>query len=91
MAGDADDGLDEGLPLGRGQGVAGGKDLDGAVLLAGTAGVAGESGLGRAGVVGNDAGDVKQFGLVGLQLDQEVVARVAGCFEGFFDSAWHPG
>jgi hypothetical protein len=24
-------------------------------------------------------------------LDEEVVARVAGYFEGFFDSAWHPG
>jgi len=91
VAGDADDGLDEGLPLGRGQGVADGKDLDGAVLLAGAAGVAGECGLGRAGVVGNDADGVKQFGLVGLQLDQEVVAGVAGYFEGFFDSAWHPG
>ena len=32
-AGDADDGLDEGLPLGRGQGLADGKDFDGSVLL----------------------------------------------------------
>ena len=70
-------------------------DLDGAVLLAGAAGVACESGLGRAGAVGDDADDVKPFGLVGRQvgrqLDEEVVARVAGYFEGFFDSAWHPG
>lgn len=91
VAGDADDGLDEGMPLGCGQGVAGGKDFDGAVLLAGAAGVARKCALGSAGVVGNDADGVKQFGLIGLQLDQEVVARVAGYFEGFFDSAWHPG
>lgn len=36
VAGDADDGLDEGLPLGRGQGIADGKDFDGAVLLSGS-------------------------------------------------------
>ena len=81
---DSDDGLDEGVPLGCGQGVADGKDRDGAVLLAGAAGVAGRSGLGRAGIFGNGADGVEQFGLVGLQLDQQVVAGVAGCFEGFF-------
>lgn len=91
MAGDADDGLDVGMPLGCGQGVADGKDLDPAVLLARAAGVAGESGLGRVGVVGNDADGIKQFCLIGLQLDQKVVAGVAGCFEGFFDGAWHQG
>ena len=84
MAGDSDDGLDEGVPLGCGQGVADGKDLDGAVLLAGAAGVAGRSSLGCAGIFGNGADGVEQFGLVGLQLDKQVVAGVAGCFEGFF-------
>jgi hypothetical protein len=59
VAGDADDGLDEGLPLGCSQGVADGKDLDGAVLLTGAAGVAGECGVGRAGGLGNDADGVK--------------------------------
>ena len=59
VAGDADDGLDEGLPLGRGQGVADGKDFDGAVLLAGAAGVAGKCALGSVGVVDNDADGVK--------------------------------
>ena len=58
MAGDADDGLDEGLPPGSGQGVADGKDLDGAVFLAGATGVARKYGLGRLGIVGNDADGV---------------------------------
>jgi hypothetical protein len=51
VAGDADDGLDEGLPLGGGQGIADGKDLNGAVLLAGASGVARECGFGRTGIV----------------------------------------
>ena len=37
VAGDADDGLDEGGPLGLGQGLAGGIDFDGAMLLSGPA------------------------------------------------------
>jgi hypothetical protein len=40
---------------------------------------------------GNDVDGVKQFGLVGFQLNQEVVAGVTSCFKCFFDSAWHPG
>ena len=36
-AGDADDGADEGCPLGFGQGLADGKDLDAAPLVAGSA------------------------------------------------------
>lgn len=59
VAGDANDGLDEGLPLGCSQGVADGKDLDGAVLLAGAAGVACECGAGRAGGFGNAADGVE--------------------------------
>ena len=66
MAGDApddkrsrgDDGLDEGLPPGSGQGVADGKDLDGAVLLAGASGVARKYGLGRLGIIGNNTDGV---------------------------------
>lgn len=84
MAGNADDGLDEGLPPGSGQGVADGKDLDGAVLLAGATGVAAECGVDRADGVGDVADDVEQFRLVGLQLDEQVVAGVTGCLEGFF-------
>jgi len=37
VARDTDDRLDEGLPLGFGQCVTGGKDLHGAILLAGAA------------------------------------------------------
>jgi hypothetical protein len=91
VAGDADDGLDEGVPLGRDQGIADGKDFDGAVLLAGAAGVACKNGLGRADAVSNGADGVKQISLIGLQLDQEVIASVTGDFKCFFDSAWHPG
>ena len=90
VAGDPDDGLDEWMPLGRGQCVAGGKDVDGAILLTGPAVVAGKRSVGLDGIVSNDAGGLEQFGLIGLQLDQEMVARVAGNFECFFDSAWHP-
>ena len=59
VAGDADDGLDEGMSVGRGQSVAGGKDFDSAVLLAGAAGVARKCAPGSAGAVGNDTDGVK--------------------------------
>ncbi len=90
-AGDADDGFDEGLPLGIGQGVADGEGLDGAILLAGAPFAARERGVdgGRGG--GDGRNDVKQAGLVGLDLDQQVVARLPRNLEGFFDSAWRPG
>lgn len=88
---DADDGVDEGMPLGRGQGIADREDVDGAVLLAGSALVPRKRGVGGNAVVGDGADGVKQVGLVLLQLDQEMVVRVAGDLERFFDSAWRPG
>ena len=88
VAGDTDDGLDEGLPLGPGQGIADREDLDGAVFLAGSALVARERGIGGSVCAGDSAGGLEQIGLVGLQLDQEVVAGVTGNLECFFDSAW---
>ena len=90
-AGDTDDGLDEGLPLGPGQGIADREDLDGTVLLAGPALVARERGVGRSVGVGDDAGGLEQIGLVGLHLYQEVVAGVTGNLECSFDSAWRRG
>ena len=72
------------MPLGRGQGIADGKDFDGAVLLAGSAVVARKRGVGANAVVGDGADGLKQGGLVLLQLDQEMVARVAGNLESFF-------
>jgi len=91
VAGDADDGLDDGMPLGRGQGIAGGKDFDGAVLLAGSAVVARKRGVGGTAVGGDGADGLEQVGLVSLQLNQEMVSRVADDLERFFDSAWRPG
>ena len=90
-AGDTDDGLDEGMPVGRGQGIASGKYFDAAVLLAGSAGVARSRDVGRRAVDDDGADGIKQVGLVRLQLDQKMVAGVAGDLECFFDNAWRPG
>ena len=91
VAGDADDGFDEGLPLGGGQGVADGKDFNSAVFLARPSGVARKVDVGRGAVCGGDANAFKQSGLVRFQLDQKMVPRIAGALKSFFDSAWHPG
>jgi hypothetical protein len=89
-AGDADDGLDVRMPLGRGQGLACGKDFDGAVLGSRPGVVARHRSVGWVGAVGNYADHIKQLGLVCLQLDQNVVSGAAGNFKCFFDSAWRP-
>ena len=47
MAGDTDDGFDERLPFGCGQGIADGEDFDSAVFLAGSSVVSRERGVGR--------------------------------------------
>jgi len=88
---DSNDGLDEGLPLGRGKGIAGQEHLGGAIFLAGSGGVAREGGVIGNAVVGDGADGVKQVGLVRFYLDQQVVPRVAGNLECFFDNAWRPG
>ena len=90
-AGDADDRVDERMPFGPGQVIADGKDVDGTVFLAGSALVARIRGVGGNAVVGDGADGLKQVGLVLLHLDQEMVARVAGYLERFFDSAWRRG
>lgn len=90
-ASDADDGLDEGLPVSRGEGIVDGKDFDGAVLLAGSALVPRKIGVGRRAGGGNGADGLKQVGLVLLQLDQQMVSRPTGDLERFFGSAWRPG
>jgi hypothetical protein len=88
-AGDADDGLDEGAPLGLGQDTASGKDFDAAMLLSGAAVVLRRCGVGG-GVPGGDAGDgVRQLGLVVFELDEQMVARGQGGCERFFGRAWH--
>ena len=87
---DTDDGLDERVPLGGGQGLSGGKDFDGAVLLVGSAVGPRKRGVGGD-LVGRDGADgFKQIGLVGLQLDQQMVPGIARALECFFDSAWRP-
>ncbi len=88
---DAEDGFDEGLPLGFGEGVASGEDLDGAVLLARAPLAAIEDGLGGVGVCRQGADGLKQGGLVLLDLDQQVVARGPRRLECFFGRAWRPG
>lgn len=87
-AGDADDGLDAAMPFGRGQGIACWKNFDGAVLVARQAAVVRHRSVGGVGAVGNGADGIEQLGLVRLQLDENVVLRVAGNFKCFFDSAW---
>jgi len=88
---DTDDGLDERMPLGRGQGVAGGKGFDGAIFLAGPAIIPRKRDV-VGGIVGGDgAGSFKQVDLVRLQLDQQMISRIADTLESFFDSAWRPG
>lgn len=88
---DTDDGLDERVPLGGGQGVSDGIHFDGAVLLAGSAGVPRKRDVGGDLVGGDSAGGFKQIGLVGLQLDQQMVPGIVRALEYFFDSAWRPG
>ena len=68
-AGDADDGLDEGLPLGPGQGVADREDLNGTIFLAGSALTTRERSVGGSVVGGDGADGFEQIGLVGLYLD----------------------
>lgn len=91
MSGDADDGLDEGGPLGLGQGFADGKDLDGAVFLARSAVVLGGRGIDRVLGCGDGLDGVRQIGLIVLDLDQQMVARGQGGGECFFGRAWRRG
>jgi hypothetical protein len=89
LSGDTDYGLDEGTPLGLGQGIACGKDFDGPMFLSGAALVLRRCGVGG-GAPGGDAGDgVRQLCLVVLELDEEMVAGGQGGCEGFFGRAWH--
>ena len=91
VAGDADDGLDEGCPLGLGQGLADREDFDGAMLLSGPAFVLRRGSVGGGVRGGNGADSVRQPGLVVFQLDQQMVARGQGGGECFFGRAWRQG
>lgn len=88
MAGDANDRLDEGLPLGSGQGIGDREDLDGSIFLAGSTRVARGCGVDRRAARRDGAAGPEPMGLVALYLDQDMVAGVTGEFECFFDSAW---
>lgn len=88
--GDADDGFDEGLPVGAGQRVADGKDADGAILLTIARMIACECGIVRLVASGDGAGGFKQGSLVALDLGDEMIARRQRRREGFFGHAWHP-
>lgn len=91
MAGDADDGFDEGLPLGFGEGVSGGKDLDDAVLLARAPLDPVDGDFGGFGAGGQGANGLKQRRLVLLDLDQQVVPGGPRRLECFFGRASRPG
>lgn len=86
----ADDGLDEGCPVGLGQVLADGKDLDGAVLLSGSGFGPGRRRIGK-GVAGNDGvDDAGQQRLVAFKLDRHVVPRGQDGGKRFFGCAWQP-
>lgn len=87
---DTNNGLDERMPLGGGQGLRDGKHFDGAVLLTGSAVVPRKRDVGGGIVGGDGACSFKQIGLVGLQLDQQMVPGIARAPKCFFDSAWRP-
>ncbi|MEI6197964.1 MAG: hypothetical protein WCS42_26925 [Verrucomicrobiota bacterium] len=87
ITGDADDGLDEGLPHGLGQDFPDRKDLDGAILLAGADCVAGRGGVGGSGFGGGGADDLKEARLVRLYLDEQVIPGFMRHLKSFFDSA----
>ena len=91
VAGDANNGLDEGGPLGLGQGLADRKDLGGAMLLSGPAFGLRRGGVGGGVLGGNGADSVRQPGLVVFELDQQMVARGQGGGECFFGRAWRQG
>jgi hypothetical protein len=91
VAGDADDGLDEGGPLGLGQGVADGKDFDGAILLTGSAFVLRRGGVGGCVLGGDGADGVRQVCLVVFELDQQMVPRSQCRGKCFFGRAWRRG
>ena len=91
VAGDADDGLDDGAPLGLSQGLTDGKDFDAAILQSGSALVARSGGIGGGATGGDGADGVRQVGLVIFELDQQVVSRGQGRGECFFGRAWRRG
>ena len=88
--GDADDGFDEGLPIGAGERVADGKDGDGAILLTASRKIAREGGIVRLAFGGDGAGGFKQGPLVAFDLGDEMIAGRQRRREGFFGHAWHP-
>lgn len=90
MPRDADDRLDERVPVGAGQHVACGKDADGAVFLTPSRKIAREGRIVRLAFGGNGAGRFKQGPLVALDLGDEMIARRQRRREGFFGHAWHP-
>ena len=90
-AADPDHALKIGCPLSSGDGVADIEDLCLPVFVTITGEVLGQDPVNRHVCFRHRENAFKQFGLVLLQLNQKMTACLAGCFEGFFGSAWHPG
>ena len=88
IAGDADDDLDERLPLGSGDRSGGAEYLGRPGFMPAASG--GDLGVAAGGIAGGaDGFDVlQQRGLIILQLDDDAGLRLCGGLEGFFGNAW---
>lgn len=89
VAADPDHALKVGRPLGSGDDVVDIEDLDVSVFAAVTGKILSKDLVDRLCCFRHGEDALEQLGLVLLQLDQKVAARLTRCFEGFFDSAWH--
>jgi hypothetical protein len=85
---DAHDGGDQRRPLGVVERRSGEVDRDAAILLAISREIAVVVDRGQRGRCGDVFEATQQARLVVLDLDDQVIAGVAGDLEGFFDSAW---
>ena len=89
MSGDANDGLDQGLPLGSGYGACGAEYVGGSGFMPAVPG--GDGGVAAGGPAGGACGlDIlQQSWLIVFQLNDQVSLGLCGSLEGFFDSALH--
>lgn len=89
VAGDANDALDQGLPIGSGHGAGRAEHVDcpGFMPVASS----GDLNVTAGGLAGSAGGfdALQQRRLIILQLDEELSADLCGDLEGFFGSAWH--
>ena len=84
MSSDANDGLDQGLPLASGNGTCGAEDVGGPGFVPAVPG--GDGGVAAGGPAGNACGlDIlQQSWLIVLQLNDQASLRLCGSLERFF-------